>query len=49
MHIYIMSAFRNAINTTIISCGRNETWSHNRKTYTTFTQSPCIFPAANGA
>ena len=23
-----MSAFRNAISTTIISCGRNETWSH---------------------
>ena len=24
----MLSAFRNAINTTIISCGRKETWSH---------------------
>ena len=29
----ILSAFRNAINTTIISCGRNETWSHHSKTF----------------
>ena len=48
--IYIMSAFRNSINIAlIISCGHNETWSHDNKTYTTFRYSPCCFPAANGA
>ena len=44
--IYILSAFRNAINTTIISCGHNETWSHDSKT---FRHSLCCFAAANGA
>ena len=48
--IYIMSAFRNSIHIAlIISCGHNETWSHDNKTYTTFRYSPCCFPAANGA
>ena len=28
-YIYMLSAFRNAISTTIISCGRNETWSQD--------------------
>ena len=46
VYTYILSAFRNAINTTIISCGRNETWSHDNKT---FRHSPCCFPAANDA
>ena len=47
--MYILSAFKNAINTTIIDCGCNETLSHNSKTYTTFRHLPCCFPAANGA
>ena len=44
--MYILSAFRNAINTTIISCGCNKTWSHDSRT---FRHSSCWFPAAKGA
>ena len=39
----------NAIKTTIIICGCNETWSHDSKTCTTFRHSSCCFPAANRA
>ena len=46
IYIYILSAVRNA---TISSCGCNETWSHDTKTYTTFRHSACCFPAANRA
>ena len=49
IYIYILSVFRNAIHTTIIIGGHNETLSHDSKTCTTFRHSPCCFPAHNGA
>ena len=48
IYMYILSAFRNAINTTIISCGRNETYGITIASVSD-THSFCCFPAANRA